>query len=181
MLEALITSKTRIKLLLKFFLNSSNRDYLRGLESEFGDSTNSIRIELNKLEAAGLLESSSNGNKKIFNANLKHPLFPEIKSILMKFTGLDQLFITVINQLGDLHEVYLIGDLGRGVDSELIDLVFVGNVNRDYLNVLIEKAEKHIKKKIRYVLFSIDEFIEKKDLIITNKDLLLWKHDNLII
>ena len=99
----------------------------------------------------------------------------------MKFTGLDQLFITVINQLGDLHEVYLIGDLGRGVDSELIDLVFVGNVNRDYLNVLIEKAEKHIKKKIRYVLFSIDEFKEKKDLIITNKDLLLWKNDKAVV
>ena len=181
MLEALITSKTRIKLLLKFFLNSSNRDYLRGLESEFGDSTNSIRIELNKLEAAGLLESNNSGNKKIFNANIKHPLFPEINSILMKFTGLDQLFTRVINQLGDLNEVYLIGDLGRGIDSELIDLVFVGNVNRDFLNVLIEKAEKHIKKKIRYVLFSIDEFIEKKDLVITKKDLLLWKIDKAVV
>lgn len=181
MLEALITSKTRIKLLLKFFLNSSNRDYLRGLESEFGDSTNSIRIELNKLEAAGLLESNNSGNKKIFNANIKHPLFPEINSILMKFTGLDQLFERVINQLGDLNEVYLIGDLGRGIDSELIDLVFVGNVNRDFLNVLIEKAEKHIKKKIRYVLFSIDEFKEKKHLIITDKDLLLWKHDKAVV
>ena len=181
MLEALITSKTRIKLLLKFFLNSSNRDYLRGLESEFGDSTNSIRIELNKLEAAGLLESSISGNKKLFNANTKHPLFPEINSILMKFTGLDQLFVRVINQLGDINEVYLIGDLGRGVDSELIDLVFVGNVNRDFLNVLIEKSEKHIKKKIRYVLFSIDEFKEKKHLIITDKDLLLWKHDKAVV
>jgi hypothetical protein len=162
-------------------LNSSNRDYLRGLESEFGDSTNSIRIELNKLEAAGLLESSISGNKKLFNANTKHPLFPEINSILMKFTGLDQLFVRVINQLGDINEVYLIGDLGRGVDSELIDLVFVGNVNRDFLNVLIEKAEKHIKKKIRYVLFSIDEFKEKKHLIITDKDLLLWKHDKVVV
>ena len=181
MLEALITSKTRIKLLLKFFLNSSNRDYLRGLESEFGDSTNSIRIELNKLEAAGLLESSVSGNKKLFNANIKHPLFPEINSILMKFTGLDQLIVGVINQLGDLNEVYLIGDLGRGVDSELIDLVFVGNVNRDFLNVLIEKAEKHIKKKIRYVLFSMDEFKEKKHLIINDKDLLLWKHDKVLV
>ena len=181
MLEALITSKTRIKLLLKFFLNSNNRDYLRGLESEFGDSTNSIRIELNKLEAAGLLESSNSGNKKLFNANTKHPLFPEINSILMKFTGLDQLFVGVINQLGDLNEVYLIGDLGRGVDSELIDLVFVGNVNRDFLNVLILKAEKHIKKKIRYVLFSMDEFKEKKHLIITDKDLLLWKIDKVVV
>ncbi len=177
MLEALITSKTRIKLLLKFFLNSSNRDYLRSLENEFGDSTNSIRIELNKLETAGLLESNTSGNKKIFNANLKHPLFPEINSILMKFTGLDQLIIHVIGELGDLFEVYLIGDLGHGIDSELIDLVFIGNINREYLNTLIEKAEKHIKKKIRYVLYTTEEFSKKKEKIITQKDLLLWKRD----
>jgi len=166
--------------LLKFFLNSSNRDYLRGLESEFGDSTNSIRVELNKLEAAGLLESSISGNKKIFNANVKHPLFPEINSILMKFTGLDHLIIQVIEKLGEVNEVYLIGDLGKGIESELIDLVFVGNVNRDFLNILVEKAEKHIKKKIRYVLFLIDEFKEKKHLIITDKDLLLWKNEVIV-
>jgi hypothetical protein len=175
MLEALITSKTKIKLLLKFFLNSSNHDYLRNLENEFGDSTNSIRIELNKLEAAGLLESNNIGNKKIFNANTKHPLFPEIKSILMKFTGLDQLITRVINQLGDLNEVYLVGELGRGVDNDLIDLVFIGNINHDYLKTLIEKAEKYIKKKIRYVLYTNEEFPKIKNNVITEKDLLLWK------
>lgn len=57
MIEALISSKTRIKLLLKFFLNSSNRAYLRGLEEEFGESTNAIRLELNKLEKAGMVSS----------------------------------------------------------------------------------------------------------------------------
>jgi len=63
MLEALITSKTRIKLLLKFFLNSSNTGYLRGLEPEFGESTNAIRQELNRFEAADLLLTSVEGNK----------------------------------------------------------------------------------------------------------------------
>ena len=145
------------------------------MESEFGDSTNSIRQELNKLESANLLISSTKGNKKYFNANIKHPLFPEINSILLKFTGLDQLIIHVIEKLGDLKEVYLIGDLGKGIDSELIDLVFVGDINRDFLNKLIEKAEKHIHKKIRYVLLSMAEFLDKKSKIIGANDLLLWK------
>ena len=55
MIETLISSKTRIKLLLKFFLNSNTTAYLRSLESEFGESTNAIRIELNRLEEAGML------------------------------------------------------------------------------------------------------------------------------
>ena len=83
MLESLITSKTRIKLLLKFFLNSSTKAYLRGLEAEFGESTNSIRIELNRFEQAGLLTSHSEGNRKFFTANIKHPLFPDIQSQML--------------------------------------------------------------------------------------------------
>ena len=81
MIETLISSKTRVKLLLKFFLNSNNSSYLRGLESEFGDSTNAIRIELNKLEGAGLLSSELSGNKKFFKANTNHPFFGDIHSL----------------------------------------------------------------------------------------------------
>ena len=57
MLDSIITSKTRIKLLLKFFLNSETKSYLRNLEQEFGESTNGIRVELNRLEGAGLLKT----------------------------------------------------------------------------------------------------------------------------
>ena len=71
MLDTLITSKTRIKLLLKFFLNSNSSSYLRGLESEFGESSNAIRLELNKFEKAGLLTTTTNGNKKMFKADRK--------------------------------------------------------------------------------------------------------------
>ena len=69
MLDTLITSKTRIKLLLKFFSNKSNSAYLRSLAEEFGKSTNSVRIELNRLAEAGLLESEPSGNTVLYKAN----------------------------------------------------------------------------------------------------------------
>ena len=85
MIETLISSKTRIKLLLKFFLNSKNKAYLRNLAQEFGESTNAIRLELNRLEKAGMLTSNMEGNKKIFQTNIQHPLFQEIHSIVLKY------------------------------------------------------------------------------------------------
>ena len=81
MIETLISSKTRIKLLMKFFLNSKNTSYLRNLEEEFGESTNGIRLELNKFEKAGFLRSAKEGNKKIFSVNTDHPLFNELNKI----------------------------------------------------------------------------------------------------
>ncbi|MDX2133625.1 MAG: ArsR family transcriptional regulator [Saprospiraceae bacterium] len=157
MIDALISSKTRIKLLLKFFLNSNTTAYLRNLESEFGDSTNSIRLELNRLEEAGMLLSATDGNKKIFRANIRHPLFLEIHTILLKHIGLDRIVEDVIKRLGDIRQVYLIGEFSRGLDSPIIDLIFVGNIDKNYLLELVEKAEKLVKRKIRYLIYTPEE------------------------
>jgi predicted nucleotidyltransferase len=175
LLDALITSKTRIKLLLKFFLNSDRQDYLRNLESDLGDNTNAIRVELNKLEAAGLLVSFVKGNKKYFQSNSKHPLFPDIQSILMKITGLDELMKRVLANVGDLEKVYLTGALAEGNESEIIDLILVGKIKREYFSELMAKAEKYIQKKIRFVVFDIQEFSLKQDKVISEHDLLLWE------
>ena len=109
MLDSLITSKTRIKLLTRFFLNSNTHGHLRGLETEFGESSNAIRLELNRFEKAGLLTAQLQGNRKVFAANTLHPLFPEINSLLRKHLGLDQLVEQVIERLGEVQEVYLTG------------------------------------------------------------------------
>lgn len=174
MLETLITSKTRIKLLLKFFLNENTSSYLRNLESEFGESSNAIRLELNKFEEAGLLVTNLEGNKKIFKANTRHPMFKDIKNILMKYTGLDRIIENIIHNLGDLEEVYLVGELANGLESKIIDLVFVGKVNQNYLSELIAKAEKLISKKVRYIIFDNEEFVSHKYQIVSRDHVILW-------
>ena len=158
MLDTLITSKTRIKLLLKFFLNSNSESYLRNLEDEFGESTNAIRLELNKFERAGLLNSRTSGNKKMFRANIHHPLFPEIHNLLFKHLGFDHIIEKVVKNLGDIEQVFLVGKFAKGIDTEIIDLIFMGEgVNKNYLIDLVEKAEKLIKRKIRYLVFTASE------------------------
>jgi hypothetical protein len=175
MIEALITSKTRVKLLLKFFLNSTREDYLRNLESDLGDNTNAIRLELNRMEDAGLLNSFIKGNRKYFKSNTAHPLFKDINSILMKITGLDQVLERVTHKIGNLQLVYLGGDLALGNSSEIIDLIFIGSINQEYLHKLIVKTEQVLNKKIKYLVFDAKEFELKKERILTTNDLLLWK------
>lgn len=175
MIETLISSKTRIKLLMKFFLNSTNTAYLRNLEEEFGESTNGIRLELNKFEKAGFLSSIKEGNKKVFSANTKHPLFKEINTIILKMTGIEYVVDYIVQRIGDLDKVYLVGKLAKGHDADLIDLVLVGNdLNKPFLMEQIEKAERKIGKKIRYVIFSKDEFDINKIKEPGVHPLLLW-------
>jgi predicted nucleotidyltransferase len=158
LIDTLITSKTRMKLLLKFFLNPDNSAHLRGLESEFGESSNAIRLELNRLEGADMLHSELRGNRKLFKVNDQHPLFDEINSIVKKHFGLDVIVERIAKRLGNLRAVYLTGDIARGKDVSLIDLIFVGDIDRPYLLKLIEKAESMVKRKIRYLIYTEVEF-----------------------
>lgn len=172
MLEALISSKTRIKLLLRLFLNPDSSAYLRGLAEEFNESTNSIRVELNRFEEAGMLDSGLVGNKKVFKANKKYPLFQEVRSILLKYTGLQDVIDEVVEKLGDLSKVYLSGDLALGKDSDVVSLIFVGNPDLHYLVQLIQKAESLVPKKIQYLVYSKEEASTMT--FDPNQNLLIW-------
>jgi hypothetical protein len=172
MLESLITSKTRIKLLLKFFLNINNQGYLRSLEYEFNESTNGIRQELNRFEHAGLLLAESEGNKKLYRANTGHPLFKDLNRIILKFVGVEELIERVIDRLGNVQQVYLEGRIAQGLESDIIDLLIVGDdIDRNYLSSLIEKTEPLLKRKIRYLVFEESDaavYVERhfKDLVL---------------
>lgn len=175
MIEGLITSKTRIKLLLKFFLNIETKSYLRSLESEFEESSNSIRVELNKLELAGLLHSSFEGNKKLFFANTSHPLFNDINNIIKKMVGIDQIVEKITSQIGDLQAAYLTGDFAIGIDSQMIEMVLIGNkLDRDLIDSLVLKAEEFISRPIKYIILSQEELFR----VFKNKPvLLIWQYE----
>jgi hypothetical protein len=158
MISSLITSQTRVKLLKKFFLNGCTSAHLRGLESEFGESSNAIRIELNRLERAGLLGSIRAGNKKIYQANKSHPLFADIHNIILKETGIDRVIEKVICRIGKLTSIYLTGDFAHGKDGPEINLIMVGkDIDLDYLARKVSVAEKLVTRKVRYVVLEPDE------------------------
>jgi len=140
MLDTLISSKTRIKLLTRLFLNPGSTAYLRGLAEDFQESTNAVRLELNRFEEAGMLLSETQGNKKVFKANEKHPLFKDINSIVLKYVGIDKIIDMVIHRLGDLDQLYLSGDYAEGKDTGIIDLIFIGAIDKNYLVKLIDKV-----------------------------------------
>ena len=184
MINTLITSQTRIKLLKKFFLNSNTKAHLRGLESEFGESSNAIRIELNRFEEAGLLNSLRDGNKKIYQANHNHPLFSDIHNIIMKETGIDQVIEKVIHRIGNLISVYLIGDLARGKDSNVIELILVGNeIDKEYLARKLLQAEELVGRKVSYLILEPGEADKHLDRLKPTDLLSLWNipSDELVV
>ncbi len=143
MIETLLQGKIRVKQLTKLFLNSNNLVYLRGLETEFGVSSNTVRLELNKLSAVKLIETVNHteNNQKQYWANSQHPLFENLCGFILKEFGLDTLVEKVFERLGAVESVYITQDWAEGKIGPLLDLVVVGNVNQKYMFTLIKKAE----------------------------------------
>lgn len=175
MLETLISSRTRIKLLLRLFINPYATAYLRGLADEFQESTNSIRLELNRFEEAGMIVSESKGNKKIYKANDRHPLYVDLRNIILKYVGIDRIIEIVISRMGRLEKLYLTGDYAKGKDTGIIDLIFVGEIDKPYLINLVIKVEKLIKRKVRFLTYDLAEW-ELGSVKNSENYLLLWEN-----
>ena len=153
MLNKLITSKTRLRLLIKFFINQANSGYLNGLASEFNESTNSIRKELNHLSEAGYLEKYKDHNKVGYKANIKHPLFDILQKVVYKHLGLEEIVERVLERMGPVQKILLVGDYAQGLDSGTIDVVLIGNkLNTEYIEALEEKVEGLIERKVNFSL-----------------------------
>jgi len=160
MLGSLITSKMRVQILMRLFLNPDSRAYLRELVQDFGASPGHVRTELQQLSEAGLLTSEKDGRQVQYQADRTHPLFPELQSIVRKALGMDKILESIVERLGRLEAAYLTGDYAEGRDTGIIDLVLIGAVNRRNLDDLACKTERYIERHIRTLVVSKDEFQE---------------------
>ena len=162
MLGELITSKTRLRLMIKFFVSQANRGYLNGLANEMGESTNSIRKELNHLQNAGYLEKLKVDNKVEYKANTNHPLFNVLQKVVLKHLGLEDVVENVLERMGAVDQILLVGDYSKGIDSGLIEVFLIGNnLNMDYIAQLEDKIEKLIGRKVSFYLAS--KFLANRD------------------
>lgn len=158
LLSGIISSKTRVKLLLRLFFNPYTRSYLRELAKEFGVSTNSVREELNQLTQTRLLKTEKSGRQIYYMANTEHALFPELKSMVSKVMGIDKVIDGIVHRLGDLEKAYLIDDYAEGKDTGIIDLILIGNIDPNQLDDLTRKTERYIKRKIRTLVLRPEEY-----------------------
>lgn len=153
MLETLITSKTRLRILIKFFINAANNGHMRGLADEMHESTNAVRKELNNLSAAGYLNKETIQNRVSYKANSKHPLFAILQKIIHQHIGLDSLVSIILERMGDVKKIVVIGDYANGNDTGTIEVVLVGEgLNSDYILKLSGKIEHEIKRKVNFTI-----------------------------
>ncbi len=175
LLDTFINSRIRVNILMRLFLNTDQEAYLRELAREFDVSSSQISYELKKLQQAGLLTTRTEGRLRKYGANKQHPLFPELQSMVKKSLGMDRIMESIVSRLGNLKLALVTGNYAVGKDTDLIDLILVGKINRPKLDDLVKKTEKYIKRRIRYLILSEEEYEKMKKSLAEQPLLVLWQ------
>jgi len=174
--SGLITSKIRIRILMRLFWNPQQSSYIRELSDEFKVSPSQIKDELQQLSSAGFLSSRKNGRRILFSANQQNPIYKELHSMVKKAMGMDKIIDSIVERLGNLEKAFLLDDYAEGKDSGIVDLLLVGDIDQTNLYDLVHKTERYIDRKIRTLVLGAEEFVSLQEKLECRPQLLLWEY-----
>ncbi len=157
-------SSTQQRLLSALLLNSHEPIYASALAKHLALRPSTLQRDLAKFTAAGILKMSRNGNRTYFQANEGCPVFPELRSLLIKTSGLvDVLHSSLAPAASKINVAAVYGSIATGTEtsSSDIDLLIVGSVKMIDLSPLLEKATGKLRRQINPSLYTAGEFTQK--------------------
>ncbi|MDI6903502.1 MAG: nucleotidyltransferase domain-containing protein [Methanocellales archaeon] len=163
MLEKLLTSKTRVKILELLILNADSEFYLRETAKRVGISPAYVKKELENLQELNLILQRKRGNMILFKINKNSPIFEELKSIFLKTESLGEFIRKNLRKLGEIKHALIYGSFAKGRESKEsdIDLLVIGSVREEELIEVIREVEGKTGREINYIIWSGNEFREK--------------------
>ncbi len=168
-LDALFTSQARVEVLKLFFLRSSGRHYLREISSLTDQPVRAIQRELARLEDAGLLISSVEGNRKYFRANRQSPVFPDLRALMVKTAGIEDQLKKVLQERSDaIRSAFIFGSFARGSETSTsdIDLMVISDMTSRELSGYLSPLKAELDRELNPVTIRVHEFrdnVEKGD------------------
>ena len=165
MLEVLIPSRVRVKLLTLFLLNPECEFYIREIARMTGENINGVRRELANLESFGLLIGRRRGNQQYFTVNRDFFLYSDLQQLVLKTEGVARVIRENLSSLQDIECMFIYGSFAKGTagGGSDIDLLIVGDVSEEVLIPLVNASERMINREINYTLMHGSEFTRQKE------------------
>src|SRR3989338_3701132 len=161
MLEQLITSKTRIRILTLLMFNRDKEYHLREIARLIDISPKYVGKELEKLLKINLVNKYEKGNLNIYSINKKSIILNELRQMFIKTDYLGEI---IKKELEDkVKYAFIYGSFAKGEETEAsdIDLFVIGDMKEDDLIRAIQKLEETTGREINYVLWNEKTFKQR--------------------
>lgn len=163
MLESIISSRVRAKLLTAFLLSPGEKHHAWELSRSLDESYSAVWKELAHLERAGILTGEQTSHAKVYRIDLSCPIIPELRSIILKTAGVGNVIRSHLSEIGAVKAAFIYGSYASGEADSLsdLDLIVIGEVALPEFASVILKLEKELNRPINYLLYSEDEWKAK--------------------
>lgn len=165
LLEDLIISRVRVKMLTLFLSNPNMIFHVRDIVRKVGEEINAVRRELAHLEKGGMLVKEQRANRLFYNFRKEYPLYYELMELIAKTSGLGWDIVKNKAKLGKIKFAMLSGRFVRGLPhkgTNDVDLLIVGSVVLPELSQLVKNEEVRKERELNYTVMTEEEFEFRK-------------------
>lgn len=163
MLDKLLSSSARVKVLRLLLLNEARRYYQREIAELTGLPIQAVQREGARLTEIGLLRRVEDGNRVYLQANPACLIFPELKRILLKTVALESLLSGALAGDGRIQAAFIYGSYAANQETAAsdIDLFVIGSISSRQLSAALSPVQAEIQREINYHLVTTEEFQER--------------------
>ncbi len=163
MLAELLSSRVKAEIFRLLFGVAPCELHVREIERQSGLADATVRQELRRLSRLGVVESRRDGNRTYYRANIRHPLYPDIRSLTLKTNGLVGVLREALAHPG-IRLAFVFGSVAAGAEKAEsdIDLMVIGAVSLRQLSKLLSGVSAKVGREINPHVFTVEEFVRRK-------------------
>lgn len=163
-LSQILSSKVRAAIFRHLFGVNAVELHMREIQRVVGCTIGPIQSELKKLLALQLVKARRNGNRLYYSANQEHQLYPDIRSMVLKTSGLGDYLKELFSQLDDIEAAFIFGSIASGEDTVAsdIDLMVIGTIGLRALTAILGDFRARIGRELNPHIFNREEFIKRR-------------------
>ena len=164
-LGELLSSKIRAEIFRNLFgVAPDSALYMRELERRTGFAIGTVQTELKKLQRLDIITSVKDGNRVYYRANTAHPVYPEIRALVLKTSGLADVIVNALGNETGIRVAFVFGSFARQEEKagSDVDLMVVGDIGLRKLTGLLMNVSGKIGREINPHVFSEKEFVKRK-------------------
>jgi len=163
-LADILSSRVKAEVFRLLFGLEGQSLHLREIERQSGLAVGTVRQELQRLISLGLVEKSVDGNRRLYAANRRHPIYPDIRSIVFKTSGFAEILRAALLPEPSIRLAFVFGSLARGEEKpgSDLDLMVLGSITLRQLTRRLSGVAEKIGREINPHVFTLDEFARRK-------------------
>ena len=163
-LAEILSSNIRAEIFRNLFGLEKHSLHLREIERRTGFAVGTVQQEINKLQRLDIITRIKDGNRIYYKANTDHPIYPEIRNLVLKTSGLAELLKDALSAETKIKIAFVFGSIARKEERAAsdVDLMVIGDIGLRKLTGLLMDVSEKLSREINPYRLTESEFIKRK-------------------